>query len=488
MNPAPASLDNARAVSKKLSWILRHHAVELGLQMRPDGYVRVEDLLRLDLLKSFRPPITFEQIQRVVASNDKQRFGLIREGDTWFIRAHQGHSGLQATHLDDEKALTRIEDASLYPFCIHGTTRDAWKLILSSGGLKTMGRRHIHFSSKPFGSSEIISGMRRTSKVLIYVNLAAAMSEGIKFYLSSNDVILTEGVDGALPAKYFSKVEFIRAKGRELAMLDGVPITDLRNPAESSSSSSSAPAGSNSPRRILQKGSSSKQSTRDQSKPIESKSPSLDLVLVLDFEATCDEHKDAGGLAFSPAEIIEFPVVVLDVKTLKEVARFHQYVRPVVHPRLTEFCTRLTGIQQATVDAAEPFPEVWKRFQAFLRDQDLIDDSGNATSARRWTFATCGDWDLKTMLVSQLGLSKLPLPAFCNSWINVKIAFHKLYGMSPSGMTQMLQHLKLPLQGRHHSGIDDVLNITNILRSMITNGYAPRVTFKRKPPQNPKPE
>ena len=36
-------------LSKTLAWILRHGAKSEGLYMRPDGYVRVSDLVRLDL-------------------------------------------------------------------------------------------------------------------------------------------------------------------------------------------------------------------------------------------------------------------------------------------------------------------------------------------------------------------------------------------------------------------------------------------------------
>ena len=36
-------------ISKTLTWILRHGAKSEGLYLRPDGYVRVNDLVRLDL-------------------------------------------------------------------------------------------------------------------------------------------------------------------------------------------------------------------------------------------------------------------------------------------------------------------------------------------------------------------------------------------------------------------------------------------------------
>jgi len=50
--------------------------------------------------------------------------------------------------------------------------------------------------------------MRTSSQVLIYINVAKAMEDGIKFYLSANGVILTEGnEEGFLLKEYFEKVE-----------------------------------------------------------------------------------------------------------------------------------------------------------------------------------------------------------------------------------------------------------------------------------------
>jgi hypothetical protein len=50
-------------LSKTLSWILRHGAKSEGLYMRPDGYVRVSDLVRLDFgttLKYFERDVKCE--------------------------------------------------------------------------------------------------------------------------------------------------------------------------------------------------------------------------------------------------------------------------------------------------------------------------------------------------------------------------------------------------------------------------------------------
>lgn len=40
----------------------------------------------------------------------------------------------------------------------------------------------------------------------IEIDMPAAIKDGINFYVSSNNVILTEGVDGVLSPKYFKKV------------------------------------------------------------------------------------------------------------------------------------------------------------------------------------------------------------------------------------------------------------------------------------------
>ncbi|MEE6495309.1 hypothetical protein FKM82_002005 [Ascaphus truei] len=55
--------------------------------------------------------------------------------------------------------------------------------------------------------------------------------------------------------------------------------------------------------------------------------------LVLDFEATCDKPQ------IHPQEIIEFPILKLNGRTMEIESTFHTYVQPVVHPQLTPFCT-----------------------------------------------------------------------------------------------------------------------------------------------------
>lgn len=68
-------------------------------------------------------------------------------------------------------------------------------------------------------------------------------------------------------------------------------------------------------------------------------------LLILDFEATCD---DVGLVPHGEAEIIEFPTLLYNIEEDAVTATFHEYVRPVLHPKLTPFCEQLTGITQVS--------------------------------------------------------------------------------------------------------------------------------------------
>lgn len=77
----------------------------------------------------------------------------------------------------------------------------------------------------------------------------------------------------------------------------------------------------------------------------------LKYLLILDFEATCGERFNK-----REQEIIEFPTLLYDLQKNEVQAQFHEYVKPVAHPTLTEFCTNLTGITQVRrVSCSIPF-------------------------------------------------------------------------------------------------------------------------------------
>lgn len=211
-------------VSKKLSWLLRHGAESEGLTFLPGGFLPLTSVLSNRKLKSLQ--VTFDEVRQVVAADEKQRYTLQRteaSGDEdkpegWLIRANQGHS---VKLQDDEGLLTPVTRENMPSTAVHGTTHAAWPLIVASGGLKPMNRNHVHFASGlPEGftslaedqdaatSAPVISGMRKTSTILVFLDLAKALNAGLKFGISDNGVVLTEGnAEGLVPLELFRRVE-----------------------------------------------------------------------------------------------------------------------------------------------------------------------------------------------------------------------------------------------------------------------------------------
>jgi inhibitor of KinA sporulation pathway (predicted exonuclease) len=184
--------------------------------------------------------------------------------------------------------------------------------------------------------------------------------------------------------------------------------------------------------------------------------------VVLDFEATCLKEK-----VLRPREIIELPSVIVDVESRKVISKFQRYVKPVRHPKLSDFCTELTGITQKTVDNGCTIQEAVKDYNKWLSDNGLFGSN--------FIIFTCGDWDLKEMYPLQCKISNMKLAHPFRKWINIKEPFCQVYfpnGKGKSGgMVKMMDHLGLKLEGRHHSGIDDCWNTARILIRMIEDGF-----------------
>ncbi|MBY0458444.1 MAG: hypothetical protein K2V38_13980 [Gemmataceae bacterium] len=184
--------------------------------------------------------------------------------------------------------------------------------------------------------------------------------------------------------------------------------------------------------------------------------------VVIDFEATCDEPYNP-----DPQEIIEFPAVLVSPGDPADGTEFHTYVRPVRHPRLTAFCTQLTGIGQTRVDAAPTFPEALHRFEAW-----------RAATCPAAYLVACGNWDLASLLPRQCAQHDLGVPAWADGWADLKALFAESFPNASDRATlaEIASALGVGLVGRAHSGIDDARNIARVLRVMLGRGVNVRNT------------
>ncbi|KAF7796824.1 hypothetical protein EIP86_008008 [Pleurotus ostreatoroseus] len=204
-------------ISKTMSYLLRHGAKDHNLQLRPDGFARVDELLALPVMAG----VDFETLERIVEKDRKNRYtlqfgpdlSLHGAPDVWWVRANQGHSLKMVTDLE-LRTIQSIDDIPSKT-AVHGTSLEAWEHIKTQG-LSKMRRNHIHLAQGMPGAA-VISGMRTSSQIFIYINVRKALSAGLKFHLSSNGVVLSEGnAAGLLAPRFFEKV--VRA--------DGLPVDD----------------------------------------------------------------------------------------------------------------------------------------------------------------------------------------------------------------------------------------------------------------------
>ncbi|KAL9291464.1 putative ribonuclease H-like superfamily, exonuclease, RNase T/DNA polymerase III [Arabidopsis thaliana] len=182
-------------------------------------------------------------------------------------------------------------------------------------------------------------------------------------------------------------------------------------------------------------------------------------------------------------EILEFPILIVDAKTMEVVDLFHRFVRPT---KMSEQAINKyiegkygeLGVDRVWHDTAIPFKQVVEEFEVWLAEHDLWDkdtDGGLNDAA----FVTCGNWDIKTKIPEQCVVSNINLPPYFMEWINLKDVYLNFYGREARGMVSMMRQCGIKLMGSHHLGIDDTKNITRVVQRMLSEGAVLKLTARR---------
>ncbi|KAF8610704.1 hypothetical protein BDV93DRAFT_484134 [Ceratobasidium sp. AG-I] len=208
----------------------------------------------------------------------------------------------------------------------------------------------------------------------------------------------------------------------------------------------------------------------------------LEYLLAFDVEATCVQGTDFNW----PNEIIEWPVVLLKwsdkdaegrARTLEVVDEFRSYVKPIWRPKLSDFCTSLTGITQANIDCAPQFKTLLRRFQAFLAKHGLVDPR-TGKPIQRFAFCTDGPFDVRDFCVKAAFINKLPMPEWLRQdVVDVRRVVNSYLSRTDNGkayisrtqslnMVAQLHALGMSFEGRQHCGMDDARNVARILSEL----------------------
>ena len=118
----------------------------------------------------------------------------------FLIRANQGHS----IAVKSDSIFAELDASTLPPRVLHGTFFCAWPRIVESGGLRRMGRQHIHCATGM--TEDNVVGMLRDAELVIEIDAEKALEDGIRWFRSKNGYVLTEGDDeGMVPLRYFKQ-------------------------------------------------------------------------------------------------------------------------------------------------------------------------------------------------------------------------------------------------------------------------------------------
>lgn len=182
---APAPLPPAlTAKSKRLSWLLRHGAREAGVGIDSDGWVSLQDALRVI-------GVTAQELEALVRADRKGRFEL-RAGPPAQVRACQGHSGgvgVSAAALEESWRPLEAEGGRAW----HGTSVEGALAIASSGLISPRARTHVHLAAEV----DSVVGKRAGVAVLLGVDIAALREVGGELFMSPNGVLLAREVPTA---------------------------------------------------------------------------------------------------------------------------------------------------------------------------------------------------------------------------------------------------------------------------------------------------
>ena len=124
---------------------------------------------------------TKQELEEIVDTNDKKRYEF--NTNHTMIRARQGHS--IPINVDLQEA---IPPEYLY----HGTATRFLSSIYSDG-IKKMSRNYVKLSENIETATEV--GKRHGEPVILKIDTELMKDDGVKFYLSNNNVWLTDYVD-----------------------------------------------------------------------------------------------------------------------------------------------------------------------------------------------------------------------------------------------------------------------------------------------------
>ena len=171
--------------------------------------------------------------------------------------------------------------------------------------------------------------------------------------------------------------------------------------------------------------------------------------IVYDVEATCWQ-----GNNNRQQEIIEIGAIKLNGYGEIQ-SSFNSFVRPILNPRLSSFCTELTSITQVDVNRAAKFPDVVEEFMEWIG----VDEED-------YLLCSWGMFDREIMVDDCI------LHDIDEDWvydhIDVKKQYQEIKRLRQArGLRRVVEKEGFEFTGEQHRAIDDAKNLTKVFMKYI---------------------
>ncbi len=167
--------------------------------------------------------------------------------------------------------------------------------------------------------------------------------------------------------------------------------------------------------------------------------------IVFDLEATCWQSHQR----YKEQETIEIGAFL--VNPYGEVLRsYNRFIQPILHPRLSAYCTELTTIKQENVDRARKFGKVIEEFQDWA---DIFEEN--------YMLCSWGGFDQK-ILIHDCELHDIECD-WLEHFIDLKQQYREIKRLKkPIGLKAAIRHEGHEFDGAHHRAISDAENLVKI--------------------------
>ena len=177
-------------LSVYLSYLLRHRPDEIGLSMDEHGWVDVQELID-KINAGGEYTLDTDRLEGIVTSDKKGRYRFNEDGTR--IKACQGHS--------IEWVIPELDWREPPQFLYHGTTAEAYEMILASGGISRMSRHAVHMQAEAKKAWQSAKRWKKTP-VVLEIDARRMFEDDIAFGVTENEVWCCE----AVPKEYIANV------------------------------------------------------------------------------------------------------------------------------------------------------------------------------------------------------------------------------------------------------------------------------------------